>query len=291
MTLPACQDLAPSQPARHTGLVLVLFPGIDLLGRGFEDEGFTIVRGPDVLWGGDIRRFCVPAGKFDGIIGGSPCQDFSKARRTPPTGLGLELLGEFLRIVTEAQPEWFLLENVPGVPDVTVQGYRVQRFNVNANEFGLKQNRLRKMQFGFHDGNPLVILRSRASLEASQPACLATEGRRGQSRRTWADFCELQGLPRDFDLPGMSRAAKYQAVGNGVPVPMARVIARAIATRRRVTPFRLCECECGRTVQGNQRLATAACRKRMERRRRDAAGIGVTGPVTATPAMSLPLPL
>ena len=28
----------------------------------FELEGFTIVRGPDLLWGGDIRRFFPPAG-------------------------------------------------------------------------------------------------------------------------------------------------------------------------------------------------------------------------------------
>lgn len=281
VTMPGPVTSAASQ------LVLVLFPGIDLLGRGFEQEGFSIVRGPDLLWGGDIRKFRVPAGKFEGIIGGSPCQDFSKARRAPPTGLGLEMLGEFLHVVTEAQPEWFLLENVPGVPDVELTGFTVQRFNVNANEFGLRQNRLRKMQFGFQTGNPLVIHRAPPSLNASQPACLATEGNRGQSRRSWADFCELQGLPRDFDLPGMSRAAKYRAVGNGVPVPLAAAIARAIQNRQRVTAFRMCACDCGRAVHGKQELATAACRKRMERRRRDAAGVGVTGPVTETPALSL----
>src|SRR2546430_12673163 len=36
-----------------------------------------VVRGPDLLWGGDIRRFHPPAGKFDGVIGGPPCQLFS----------------------------------------------------------------------------------------------------------------------------------------------------------------------------------------------------------------------
>ncbi len=34
-----------------TQLVLSVFPGIDLLGRGFEAEGFCVVRGPDLLWG------------------------------------------------------------------------------------------------------------------------------------------------------------------------------------------------------------------------------------------------
>jgi len=30
-----------------SGLVLSLFPGIGLLDRAFEEEGFTVVRGPD----------------------------------------------------------------------------------------------------------------------------------------------------------------------------------------------------------------------------------------------------
>ncbi len=41
-------------------LVLSLFPGIGLLDRAFEEEGFCVVRGPDLLWGGEIRRFHPP---------------------------------------------------------------------------------------------------------------------------------------------------------------------------------------------------------------------------------------
>lgn len=37
-------------------LVLSLFPGIGLLDMAFEQEGFCVVRGPDVLWGGDVRK-------------------------------------------------------------------------------------------------------------------------------------------------------------------------------------------------------------------------------------------
>jgi DNA (cytosine-5)-methyltransferase 1 len=37
-----------------TQLVLSLFPGIGMLDSAFEQEGFCVVRGPDVLWGGDI---------------------------------------------------------------------------------------------------------------------------------------------------------------------------------------------------------------------------------------------
>lgn len=247
--------------------MLSIFPGADLLGRGFEREGFCVVRGPDLLWGGDVREFHPPPGKFSGVIGGSPCQDFSRKRRAPPTGEGIELLGHFSRVIAEAAPDWFLSENVPAVPDVSVSGYSVQRFNLNAAECGGRQRRLRTFQFGTRDGTGIVLARAgtlpRAELVAT---CLASEGTQ-QGRRGFADFCELQGLPRSFDLPGLSVAAKYRAVGNGVPVFMAATIARAIRVRRDFSDVRVCVCGCGRPVAGRQLAAGAGCRKRTERAR------------------------
>lgn len=264
MTEPGKVTTAASQ------LVLSVFPGADLLGRGFEAAGFCVVRGPDIVWGGDVREFHPPAGCFGGVIGGSPCQDFSRKRRTPPTGEGLELLGEFVRVVREASPEWFLLENVPGVPSITVSGYSIQRFNLNAAECGGRQSRLRAFQFGSRDGTCLVVDRADTATEL-EPTCLASEAAQ-PGRRGFADFCELQGLPRDFDLPGLSLAAKYRAVGNGVPVHMARVIGQAVRSRGESRFVTLCACNCGRRVTGRQTAATPACRKRLERSRRAAIG-------------------
>lgn len=260
-------------------LVLSIFPGIDMLGRGFEAEGFYVVRGPDMIWGGDIRSFHVPK-SFNGVIGGPPCQDFSNARRTAPTGEGLAMLNEFKRIVGEAQPDWWLLENVERVPDVAINGYTTQRFDLNARECGMIQHRRRHFQFGSPISQPLIVIPQRTSPATQsriEPTCMATEGSRAE-RRTWADFCELQGLPRDFNLPGLSIEAKYRAVGNGVPIPMARVVARAI--REAVNSpgsnmraeSRLCACGCGRLLTGqrsDQKSATPACRKRLEKRRRE----------------------
>ena len=48
---------------------------------------------------------------------------------------------------------------------------------------------------------------------------------------------------------------------------------------------RVCACDCGRPVQPGQTRATAACRKRLQRKR-DAAAVIVTGPGTDTPAMT-----
>lgn len=64
---------------RYNAVVLSLFPGIGLLDKAFEDAGFQVVRGPDLIWGGDVRRFHVNSNMFAGIIGGPPCQTHSTA--------------------------------------------------------------------------------------------------------------------------------------------------------------------------------------------------------------------
>ena len=96
------------------GLVLSLFPGIGLLDHAFELEGFCVVRGPDLLWGGDIKRFQPLAGRFDGVIGGPPCQVFSRLRHVnPKCGQKVgNLIPEFERCVCEASPSWFLMNRL-----------------------------------------------------------------------------------------------------------------------------------------------------------------------------------
>lgn len=139
-------------------LVLSLFPGIGLLDMAFEEEGFCVVRGPDVLWGGDIRSFHPPAGVFDGVIGGPPCQMFSMLARLVEfnghkTRFG-NLIPEFERCVYEAHPTWFLMENVPAAPAPVVVSYEVvsevvnNRWFVAADGVGAEQTRQRRLSFG-----------------------------------------------------------------------------------------------------------------------------------------------
>ncbi|MCQ8118502.1 DNA cytosine methyltransferase [Methylomonas rosea] len=271
---PAVTDRSPTnRPMSH--LTLSLFPGIDLLGRGFEAEGFPVVRGPDPLFGGDIRSFHVPAGRFDGVIGGPPCPDFSKARRgSPPTGYGLEMIGEYIRLVEEAKPLWWLMENVPGVPDVKIPGYSHQRLDINSRELGSKQNRHRHFQYGHSQGHVISIPRLPKSMEW-EPCCIASEGRR-TNKRDWNQFCRLQGLSDGIDLDNLTLSARYRAVGNGVPIYMAQALARAILDAKPPSEVRICGCGCGREIGGRAQYAVPACRKRMQRRRDTKDGNQVT---------------
>lgn len=268
-------------------LVLSLFTGAGLLDRGFREEGFCVVSAGDIVTGQDVREFTPARHVFAGIIGGSPCQEFSKAFRGVPTGYSQKLFEEFLRVVRHAAPKWFLLENVPQVPDAKIDGYTVQRFNINASECGVPQNRLRCIQFGSLDASRLAVQRD-AAIDASQieRCVLASEGRR-KDHREFSRACELQGLPPDF-LSGSELPLwlKFQLVGNGVPVPLARALARAVKQRQETKwAAQYCVCGCGRTVRPGRTQAAPQCRKRLERQRKKLAAKNVTipGQVTKLP--------
>lgn len=238
-------------------LVLSLFPGIGMLDSGFESEGFCVVRGPDLIWGGDVCNFRAPMGRFDGVIGGPPCQDFSRLRRGPVTGDGVKMLKEFVRIVTEARPSWWLMENVPGVPDVSVPGYSQFRLDVAASSFGLPQRRLRNIQFGSITGEVLCLVRYAAASKILHRCVTASD-----HDQTLSSMRTGQGLPDDFDIPAFTRGSLKRAIGNGVPLPMARALALAVKNRVPADNVSLCACNCARQVTGRQTYATGACRKR-----------------------------
>lgn len=220
-------------------LVLSLFPGIGLLDMAFEREGFCVVRGPDLLWGGDIHGFHPPAGRFDGVIGGPPCQMFSTAGRLRPGRGRVNLIPEFERCVAEAGPAWFLMENVRGAPLPAVSGYITKAFLLNNRWLGEEQNRLRRFSFGTPDGRGLVIdgdlvvifecLEYGYCVTASDHLGGNWENSRRGKGRNWREMARLQGLPEDFDIVPFKRVALGKAIGNGVPLPMGQAVARAVS--------------------------------------------------------------
>ena len=187
--------------------------------------------------------FAAPLNKFDGIIGGSPCQDFSKANRDRPglnNSYGLKMLNEFKRVVQEAQPTWWLLENVPTVPNITIDGYSYQRIDINQSwyedvnrlrhiQFGHKENKYIQISRGVTDPGQIVTVTDRTKKESCdrsyrkiKSCALASDD------RPFKELVKLQGLDEDFDIPSFNVQGKKRAVGNGVPLSIGRVLAKAV---------------------------------------------------------------
>jgi DNA (cytosine-5)-methyltransferase 1 len=243
-------------------LVLSLFPGIGLLDMAFEEEGYCVVRGPDLLWGGDVKRFHPPAGRFDGVIGGPPCQAFSRLRHIVEANgyqVADDLIPEFERCVAEAEPNWFLMENVPAAPVPYVDGYPTVSRMTRDYWVGGLTNRERRFTLGvrqdmrpgweFHIAS-LALHRpdpehSALASGGGRPVPVAVGGsgkvKRGaksalknygyKTTSAFANHCRLQGLPAGFldDAP-FTVSGKIEVVGNGVPLAMGRAVAHAVKT-------------------------------------------------------------
>lgn len=164
-------------------LVLSLFPGIGLLDRAFEEEGFCVVRGPDLLWGGDVRRFHPPAGRFDGVIGGPPCQVHSTASVIRGTE-AVDLIPEFVRCVLAAQPLWFLMENVVGAPVPDVSGYATRNTVLCDHWVGGLTMRRRRFTFGSNHFGAGAFGIEQQALHITEPShtVMATTWKRGKWR-------------------------------------------------------------------------------------------------------------
>ncbi|RYG58233.1 MAG: DNA cytosine methyltransferase [Alphaproteobacteria bacterium] len=60
--------------------------------------------------------------KVTGVFGGPPCQGFSSIGRRDPEDPRRKLLGHFFRLVSELQPNFFIMENVRGLAYEAARG-------------------------------------------------------------------------------------------------------------------------------------------------------------------------
>jgi DNA (cytosine-5)-methyltransferase 1 len=220
------------------GLVLSIFPGIDLLGRAFEEEGFCVVRGPDLLWGGDIHAFHPPAGRFDGMIGGPPCQAFSRmVHMVKANGYKVadNLIPEFERVVQEAEPAWWIMENVLAAPrPAATKAF----YWLTDCDWGGSTQRARcfssniELDLWFQaqgiPTHPSVTRDARAV-----PVAYGGSGKRKEKHvgpgLSVAEMLHRQGFPRELlDECPLTVNGKRSAVGNGVPLAMGRAVAKAV---------------------------------------------------------------
>lgn len=159
--------------------LISLFSGAGGLDLGFEQAGFTIAAANEfdkTIWAtyeknhtaplikGDICQ--IDSDQFpdcDGIIGGPPCQSWSEAGSLrgihDPRG---QLFYEYIRILKDKKPKFFLAENVKGmmakrhsaaVQNIVAQfeqaGYDVFIQLLNAADYGVAQDRKRVFYIGF----------------------------------------------------------------------------------------------------------------------------------------------
>lgn len=119
----------------------------------------------------DLARL-VP-GEVDLVAGGPPCQGWSTVGRRRWDDDRNDLFTEFMRVVREVRPRWFLIENVVGLRDMGAPGavrelfdglgYEISFQVVRAADFGVPQLRKRVIFVGSRDGLRFLPLRGAAT--------------------------------------------------------------------------------------------------------------------------------
>ena len=159
--------------------IVSLFSGAGGLDLGFQKAGFEVIYANEYdksIWETYERNHKAPLDKrdirkiksneipdCDGIIGGPPCQSWSEAGSLK----GIEdargqLFYDFIRILKEKQPKFFVAENVSGMLSKRHEsavnniismfedaGYKMHIKLLNANDYDVPQDRLRVFYVGF----------------------------------------------------------------------------------------------------------------------------------------------
>lgn len=168
--------------------VVSLFSGCGGLDLGFERAGFNIIWANDIdssiretyslnhpntrFVAADIRQIeSTDIPDCDGIIGGPPCQAWSEGGKR----LGIEdprgqLFLDYIRIVREKRPKFFLIENVKGILEdkhrwaldeflrlLVDCGYNVSYKLLNAADYRVPQDRFRVFFIGIRNDSNVTF--------------------------------------------------------------------------------------------------------------------------------------
>lgn len=208
--------------------IISLFSGCGGLDLGFIKSGM------DIVWANDLYSDAVETYKknignhivmksildieskeipeCDGVIGGFPCQGFSLAN----TGRSIDdtrnfLYREFIRIIKDKRPKFFVAENVKGilslgggkiftkiVEDFSECGYVVRHHLFNAADYGVPQTRERVFIFGIRNDVEYDEL-------AFPPKPTHSKGKQNLNTKKWVTIGEaLAKIPE----PGMEDPKK-----------------------------------------------------------------------------------
>lgn len=215
--------------------VLSVYPGLDLLGREFERVGYTIFRGPDLLWGGDSRRFHVLPRVFEGVIGGPPCQWNSQLAKLGNVQAE-DLTHDFLRIVKEAEPKWAVMENVRGLLRAGIMP--PEWLAIKLRDWDCGGMTFRTRIFWIYPATLILVPSKRPGRPEYSVLASSWKGHdsankkmRMHSTLTIKRAAELQGYPElARTLEPLGKRYAVNLLGNGVPKAMGQYIAGATKT-------------------------------------------------------------
>lgn len=168
------------------------------------------VRSVEAITGEDLLSSAgLEPGQCSALVGGPPCQGFSRQRRGDDSDGRNALVLEFLRLVLEIRPKVFLMENVPAIKSArgikyldkirrraSEAGYSTHVAVLDAAEYGVPQHRKR------------LFLVGTLGLSFSFPAPTHVAG----SFVTVADA--LKGLPSPMSVPGAASAFPNHELDN-----------------------------------------------------------------------------
>jgi DNA (cytosine-5)-methyltransferase 1 len=151
---------------------------IETFKANHSQQTHALVRDLTTFCPGDLDNLLGGSERIDVVVGGPPCQGFSRARQVDGSNHGerlvedprRELYREFLRFVKYYQPKVFMMENVPDIKlaaggefftrlqvESRELGYRVIPYEVEAWRFGVPQKRIRQIIIGTRRELPLFI--------------------------------------------------------------------------------------------------------------------------------------
>ena len=235
--------------------ILSLFTGVGALDIGFEAAGFKTVAAFDndatvikelktnTKWdahrqdlvGRPAKTVLAETGhkesEFDLVVGGPPCQPFSKAafwRNGKTAGLNdprAATLASYLDMVEAVRPRAFLLENVPGIANggdasgvARIEGgvaemntrldenYRIKWAKLNAADFGVPQTRERIFLVGRRDGG-----------EFQFPAPVYTADAEDKKKSHFNTWDAIGDLPLYPDEDGLEAGGKWADLLPSIP--------------------------------------------------------------------------
>jgi hypothetical protein len=106
-------------PPKHARIILDLCAGSGSWSQHYEADGYDVRR---VTWPErDVRTYQIPKGVVWGVLAAPPCTEFSLAKNGHEHGLtrdfveGMACVNACVRIVQQARPQWWALENPVGL--------------------------------------------------------------------------------------------------------------------------------------------------------------------------------